>query len=174
MKLFTILIFSVFTLTNVTAADSPVFTPQVILTDPPPVNGVVSLSLPTDTSVTEVQFNSPNSIILNGPGKLILDGGIDVAPDNFDTITAPMTGFLTKTGEGTLTLSADIDEFSSVTVTQGTLIFDPPKSVGSLTVSAGATLIVGTDSVPEPSTFSLIAAGIAILFFIKIPLACPR
>ena len=159
-------------LVNTALAQMPEFTPSITITDPSPIGSYVTLSLPADVAVTNIKFDSSVNYLLAGPGKLVLEGGIDVASGNHDMISAPLLGDLTKTGDGTLVLDS-MGSLNSVSVENGFLDFQTPMSISTLTVGAGATVIF--DPAPEPGTLPLFAVFLGILFILfRIPLAFVR
>ena len=158
-KMFAVLFFF-FVSTAVMASDLT-FTPSLTL-DPIIDGNQIIVSLPVDETVNEIKFDSTTkNFILEGPGKLILSGDIDVASGNFDSIDADLSGDITKIGDGFITLS-HIDDVNSLIVEGGIVNITNPASIGTLTVGAGATAMF----TPEPGTFILLfVVGVVFFFF---------
>jgi autotransporter-associated beta strand protein len=139
------------------------------------VGGVV-----TSITITNPGINyTTASVILHGGGESI------TASLDIPTLGANVaTGGLTKTGAGTLTLTADGNYGGATTVNAGTLEFAVSQTLSSLNIGAGGTVVLlpngfgaapgaldnsqglplspsaaPVQAVPEPGAISLLAVG---------------
>ncbi|HYC72780.1 MAG TPA: MBG domain-containing protein [Opitutaceae bacterium] len=97
-------------------------------------------------------WNSPLPMLLSGAGTIVLKAA-DASDAPFDiTLGGVLSGAggLTKTGAGTLTLSADNTYTGPTTVSAGTLRVDGSLAAGSQVVINGPATLAGTGAINGP------------------------